>query len=384
MTASMQGQVMVLVGTKRGLFLLTSKDRETWDIQAPILNGQRIYHAILDQRNGHRLFAADNGDFFGSFVRYSDDFGQTWQEPRHGIQFPEGRGERMLSEERANIASEGGSGEKLKNIWVIEPGRASEPAVVYAGVDPASLWVSTDGGETWELNAGLATHPTHESWQPGAGGLCLHSIVPDYSNPSRMWIGISAVGCMRTDDAGQSWVFANKNTRADFLPTRYPEYGQCIHRLVQHPDEPDMLYQQNHCGIYKSTNAGESWTDIQQNLPSEFGFPIALDSHHPETLFVEVEEGEGRHNVDGQFTIYRTKNAGEQWEKLTNGLPGGSSVRLGVLRHGMCADTHDPCGVYVGTKTGQLFASSDRGDSWEMIADFMPPIYSVNVAVIEG
>src|SRR6266568_3895370 len=248
MTASMQGQVMVLVGTKRGLFLLTSKDRETWDIQAPILNGQRIYHAILDQRNGHRLFAADNGDFFGSFVRYSDDFGQTWQEPRRGIQCPEE------------------SGEKLKNIWVIEPGRASEPAVVYAGVDPASLWIST-----------------------------------------------AAEGCMRTDDPGQSWVFANKNTRADFLPTRYPEYGQCIHRLVQHPDEPDMLYQQNHCGIYKSTNAGESWTDIQQNLPSEFGFPIALDVHHPETVFVVVEHPMGRYNLSEQFTVYRTSNGGEQW-----------------------------------------------------------------------
>lgn len=364
MTASMQGQVVVLVGTKRGLFLLTSKDRETWDIQAPILNGQRIYHAILDQRNGHRLFAADNGDFFGSFVRYSDDFGQTWQEPRRGIQFPEE------------------SGEKLKNIWVIEPGRPGEPAVVYAGVDPASLWVSTDGGETWELNAGLATHPTHESWQPGAGGLCLHSIVPDYSNPSRMWIGISAVGCMRTDDGGQSWVFANKNTRADFLPTRYPEYGQCIHRLVQHPDEPDMLYQQNHCGIYKSTNAGESWTDIQQNLPSEFGFPIALDVHHPETVFVVVEHPMGRYNLSEQFTVYRTSNGGEQWEPLTMGLPTGHGVRLGVLRHAMCTDIKDPCGVYVGTNTGQLFASRDQGDSWHLIADFLPPIYSVTAAVL--
>jgi hypothetical protein len=358
------GSVMLLVGTKRGLFLLTSTDREAWNIEAPRLRGHRIFHAILDQRDGQRLFATDNGDFFGTFLRYSDDFGQTWQEPERGIQFPQD------------------SGEKLNNIWVIEPGRAGEPGVVYAGTDPASLWVSTDGGINWELNAGLATHPTREYWQPGAGGLCLHTIIPDPSNTSRMWIGISAVGCMRTDDGGRSWVFANKNTRADFLPTKYPEFGQCIHRLVQHPTRPNVLYQQNHCGIYKSTNAGDDWTDIQQNLPSEFGFPIALDVHNPETVFVVVEDPMARHNVDKQFTVYRTGNGGEQWEPLTQGLPQGPAVLLGVLRHAMCTDVEDPCGVYVGTNTGQLFASRDRGDNWHLVADFLPPIYSVTAAVL--
>ncbi len=358
------GTVMLLVGTKRGLFLLTSTDREAWNIEAPSLRGHRIFHAILDQRDGHRLFATDNGDFFGTFLRYSDDFGQTWKEPERGIQFPQD------------------SGEKLNNIWVIEPGRAGEPGVVYAGTDPASLWVSTDGGINWELNAGLATHPTRESWQPGAGGLCLHTIIPDPSNTSRMWVGISAVGCMRTDDGGRSWVFANKNTRADFLPTKYPEFGQCIHRLVQHPTRPNVLYQQNHCGIYKSTNAGDDWTDIQQNLPSEFGFPIALDVHNPDTVFVVVEDPMARHNVDKQFTVYRTGNGGEQWEPLTQGLPQGPGVLLGVLRHAMCTDVEDPCGVYVGTNTGQLFASRDRGDNWHLVADFLPPIYSVTAAVL--
>ena len=358
------GTVLVLAGTKRGLFLLSSRDRETWEVEATGLNGSRIYHAILDQRNGHRMFAADNGDFFGSFVRYSDDFGKTWQEPGQGIQFPQD------------------SGQKLTNIWVIEPGRQNEPGVVYAGIDPASLWVSTDGGKTWELNAGLANHPTRDRWQPGAGGLCLHTIIPDPSNASRMWIGISAVGCVRTDDGGKSWVFANKNTRAGFMPEKYPEFGQCIHRLVQHPTQPDVLYQQNHCGIYKSLDAGENWIDIQQNLPSEFGFPIALDVHHPETVFVIVENPMGRHNVDPQFTVYRTQNAGETWEPLTEGLPAGEGVRLGVLRHAMCADVKDPCGIYVGTNTGQIFASNDRGDDWHLIADFLPSIYSLTTAVI--
>lgn len=359
-----QGTVVMLVGTKRGLFLLTSKDRETWNLNGPMLKGRRIYHAVLDQRERCRLFAAENGDFFGSFLRYSDDFGQTWQEPEQGIQFPQE------------------SGKKLNNIWVIEPGRPTEPETVYVGTDPAGLWVSTDGGTTWVLNNALATHPTSDRWAPGAGGLCLHTIIADPTNTSRMWVGISAVGCMRTDDAGRSWVFANKNTRADFLPTRYPEFGQCIHRLVQHPTRPDVLYQQNHCGIYKSTNAGDSWIDIQQNLPSEFGFPIALDVHHPETLFVVVEDPEARHNIGKQFTIYRTENSGEHWEPLTKGLPDGPGVLLGVLRHALCTDTQDPCGVYVGTNTGQLFASRDRGDNWHLVADFLPPIYSVTATVL--
>lgn len=359
-----QGSTVLAVGTKRGLFLLASRDREKWSVESVSLKGRRIFHAILDQRAGHRLFAAENGDFFGSFLRYSDDFGQTWQEPRHGIQFsPDGE-------------------LKLKNIWVIEPGRANDTGTVYAGVDPASLWISSDNGETWEPDVSLLNHPTRDRWEPGAGGLCLHTIVPDYSNASRMWLGISAVGCLRTDDGGQHWQFANKNTRAGFLPDPYPEFGQCLHRLVQHPTRPDVLYQQNHCGIYKTLNAGEDWIDIQQDLPSEFGFPIALDAHHPETLFVIVEDPEARHNVNNQFTVYRSKDAGETWEACTNGLPAGPGVRLGVLRHAMCADTHDPCGIYVGTNTGQLFASRDGGDSWELIADFLPSVYSVTAATI--
>ncbi|GCE09886.1 sialidase family protein [Dictyobacter aurantiacus] len=352
------GTVVLTVGTKRGLFLLSSSDRVHWEVESTALSG-RIFYAVCDPRANYRLFAADNGDFFGSFIRYSDDFGQTWQEPRQGVQFTPD------------------SGLNLKNIWYIEPGRAQEPGVVYAGTDPACLWISTNGGETWEPNTALLEHPTRERWEPGAGGLCLHSIVADYANPERMWIGISAVGCLRTDDGGKSWKFANKNTRADFQPDRYPEFGQCIHRLLQHPNEPDMLYQQNHCGLYKSLNAGDDWIDVHSNLTSDFGFPLALDPYHPETLY-SIVEGEGRHNLSEQFTVYRTQNAGEEWEALTQGLPKGPNVRLGVLRHGMCTDALDPCGVYVGTNTGQLFASNDRGDHWQLIADYLPTIYSVS------
>jgi len=359
-----KGTVLLSVGTKRGLFLLSSKDRRSWKVEGPYLAGHRIFHATLDQRNGPRLFAADNGDFFGSFLRYSDDFARTWQEPRTGIAFIEG------------------SGLSLKNIWIIEPGRASEPKTMHCGVDPAALFTSHDGGETWEMNQGLQGHHTRARWQPGAGGLCLNSIIAHPTNPRRMWIAISAVGVMRSDDGGQSWVFCNKGTRADFLPEKYPEFGQCVHRLIVHPSNPDTLYQQNHCSVYASANAGNSWTEIRANLPSEFGFPMALDVHHPDTLYTVVEDPEARTNFGTQFTIYRSQNAGRRWERLTKGLPKGPTVRLGVLRHGMCTDTLNPCGVYAGTNTGQLFASRDRGTSWKMIADYLPSIYSVTAAVL--
>lgn len=358
-----QGCVLLAVSTKKGLFLLSSKDRQTWDIRGPLLRGHGIYNAVFDPRNHYRLFAADNEAFFGSFLRYSDDFGETWLEPEHGLQFPQE------------------SGQKLHAIWVIEPGRPSEPNVLYAGVDPASLWISTDAGRNWELNEGLATHPTRERWEPGGAGLCLHTILPDPSNPARMWVAISAVGCLRTDDAGKTWTFVNKNVRADFQPAMYPEFGQCAHHMIQHSTQPGVLYQQNHCGVYKSLNAGDDWSDIHANLPSDFGFSMALDPHHPETLYVVVEDQETRLNFGEQFTVYRSENAGEQWESLTQGLPGGTGVGLGVLRQALCTDTKDPCGVYVGTTTGQLFASSDRGDNWRMIADYLPPIYSVTTTL---
>ena len=360
------GTVVLLAGTKRGLFVLHSQDRKSWTCEPALLRGNRIYNATLDQRGGRRrLFAADNGAFFGAFLRYSDDFGQTWHEPERGIQFPED------------------SGDKLNNIWVIEPGRRDDPDTLYVGVDPASLFESHDGGVTWELNAALAAHPTRPTWNPGAGGLCLHTIVPDYSNPDRMWLGISAVGCVRSDDGGRSWTFANRGTRAGFQPDIYPEYGQCLHRMVQHPTQPNTLYQQNHCGIYRSDDGGSEWTDIQHELPSEFGFPISISHADPDTIFTIVEEPMGRHNFGDQFTVYRTRDGGAHWEPLTEGLPGGTGVTLGVLRHGMSSDTLDPCGVYVGTNTGQIFASANSGDSWRCIADFLPSVHSVTAVVIE-
>lgn len=358
------GDTLLLLSTKRGLIIFSSRDRKTWTATRTALDGHRVYSAMLDQRHASpRLYATDNGDFFGTFLRYSDDFGETWHDPRQGIEF----------------AAE--SGRKLVNLWTIEPGRASEPDTLYVGVDPASLWTSADRGATWELNQGLEQHPTRPQWNPGNGGLCLHTIIADPSDQQRMWVGISAVGCMRSDDGGRTWQHLNKNVRNDYTPERYPVFGQCIHRLVQHPSQPNTLYQQNHCGIYKSGDAGEDWVDIQHELPSSFGFPMVVDPHNGENVFVIVENG-ARNNVTDQFTVYRTCDGGAHWEECANGLPGGTHVRLGVLRHGMCTDEHDPSGVYVGTNTGQLFASLDGGDRWHLIADFLPAINAVRAVTL--
>ena len=305
-----------------------------------------------------------NGDFFGNYVKYSDDFGATWEKPERGIQFPEG----------GDLS--------LVNLWEIVPGRADEPQTLYAGVDPASLWESRDGGLTWSMNEGLANHPTRAEWNPGAGGLCLHTIVVDPANRDRMWIGISSVGCLRTDDGGATWNFVNKGTRAGFQPDMYPEFGQCIHRFVQHPTKPDVLYQQNHCGIYLTENAGDEWIDIQNNLPSEFGFPIVLDAQ-PSRDALHHRGGRGtrqhRRALHGLAHEERGRAVGAADQRPALRPRRAASACCGTA----CAPTRiDPCGVYVGTNTGQLFASNDTGDSWHLIADFLPSIYSVTAAIL--
>lgn len=364
------GTAVLLAGTKRGLFLFTSKDRVEWRSEGSILPGNgQIYNAILDTRSDPpRLFAADNHFVFGAQVRYSDDFGGTWHEASKHIAFPQG------------------SGESVENVWIVQPGRASEPGIVYAGIDPASLWISEDRGETWAPNQGILDHPTRTQWQPGLGGMCMHSIVPHPSDPNRMWVAASAIGVLGTEDGGKSWTFLNKDVPARHFPSEYPEFGQCVHRLLIDPSNPERLVQQNHFGQFASTDSGKNWRDIQTNLPSPFGFPMALDSTAPQTLFTIPLTGgdKGRHNIGDQFSVWRTTDGGTNWTQLTKGLPEGPHVRMGVLRHAMCADTADPCGVYVGTNTGQLFASNDRGESWQTVADYMPTIYSVNAAVLSG
>lgn len=354
------GTIMLLVGTRRGLFLVTSQDRRRWCIEATRLETypNRIFYATFDTRNHYRIYAADNGDFFGSFIRYSDDFGQTWREPRQGIQFPRGG---PLS---------------LQDIWIIQPGRPDEPEVLYAGTDPACLWMSEDGGETWEVNSALLSFPQREQWKAGAAGTSLHSIIADATHPSRMWVAISGGGCLRTDDGGASWRAIN------VLEDGTGEVGPGAHRLLHDPARTEVLYQVTRTGLYKSDNGGTSWRDIQYNLPSGFGFPLALDVHHPGSVFTIVVDPKTRRNIGEQFAVYRLLPEAECWETLTTGLPSGATIRLNVLRYGLCTDELQPCGVYVGTATGQLFASHNAGESWQLISSYLPPIYSVTAAIM--
>jgi photosystem II stability/assembly factor-like uncharacterized protein len=273
--------------------------------------------------------------------------------------------------------------EKVLKVWHIEPGRGEEADVLYAGIQPAALFRSADRGESWELMEGLYDHPQRGKWNPGAGGLCLHTILLDPTNPRRMYVAVSAAGCYRTDDGGATWQPMNKNVLADFSPEKFPEFGQCVHKMAMHPGNPQVLFQQNHCGVYRSDNAAEDWVDIGDGkLPSRFGFPIAVHPHEPETVYVALEESDQyRVSLEGHFAVWRSRNAGGSWEKLTKGLP--ERAHLVCLREAMATDSLEDAGIYIGTSTGQIFFSRDSGDSWELLADYLPPVLSVEASVLQ-
>lgn len=357
-------KTLLLVGTKKGLFLFQSGDRKHWQMTGPSQPGREINHAIYDQRNDH-IFATSNDAWFGCEIVASPDLGKSWSSAKQNPKFPES------------------SGQKLDRIWHLEPGRASEPGVLFAGVAPAALFRSDDKGETWSEITSLTSHPTRPHWHPGAGGLCLHSIVIDHGEPGQMFAGISAVGVFRTTDNGATWQTANKGTRAEFLPEKYPEFGQCVHKLLMAAGKPTLLFQQNHCGVYRSTDMGTSWDEITAGLPSDFGFPLAVHPRDPKTIYVlPLKGGEFRCPPENKLRVFRSRDAGKTWETLSKGLP-QENVFAGIYREGMATDAHDPAGIYFGTNTGKIFSSNDEGDSWSLLADNLPPVYSVATAVIE-
>jgi photosystem II stability/assembly factor-like uncharacterized protein len=381
-------QVMVFVGTTKGGFIFTSDEkRKKWQMSDIQFKGWNVMHIQLDPRD-QRLHAATNHFVYGPTTHYSDDLGKTWtqakQSPALARASKSGRPASTMDEA---FRSESGESikekpEKMIKVWNIEPGRASEPNVLYAGAQPASLFKSTDRGETWTLNETLYDHPQRGEWNPGAGGLTLHTILLDPTNDQRMYIAVSAAGCYRTDDGGVTWKPYNKNVRADFMPNKFPEFGQCVHKMTMHPSTPNVLYQQNHCGVYRSDNFGEDWIDIGEGkLPSRFGFPVAVHPTDPKTIYIVLEESDEFHmGVDSRVSVWRSRDAGESWQRLTNGLP--ERAHVDVLREAMGTDSFEDAGVYVGTNTGQLFYTRDSGDSWEMLADFLPPIQSVEAAVV--
>jgi photosystem II stability/assembly factor-like uncharacterized protein len=357
----MKSSTLLLAGTKKGLFIFTTNDRNRWELSGPLQPGKEINHAVFDGRSG-RIYATANDAWFGSEIVSSPDLGETWETAKEGPKFPED------------------SGLKLERIWHIEPGLQSTPKVLHAGVAPAALFRTEDAGQTWREVTTLRQHPSRPHWHPGAGGLCLHSIAIDPANSQRMYVGISAVGVFRTDDGGTMWKTVNKGTRAEFLPERYPEYGQCVHKLLLPPGHSSPLFQQNHCGVYRSADAGESWQEITAGLPSDFGFPLAIHPRHPETIYVIPLKGaEFRCPPDNKLRVFRSRDGGESWEGLESGLPQDNAF-MGILREGMAMDSLDPAGIYFGTNTGKIFASSDEGDSWRVLADNLPPVYSVSVA----
>jgi photosystem II stability/assembly factor-like uncharacterized protein len=351
----------LLAGTKKGLFLFSSADRRHWTPSGPFQPGREINHAVCDPRDG-RIWSAANDSWFGCELASSPDLGKTWTSTP--LQFPEQ------------------AGTKLDRIWHIEPGHANEPGVLFAGVAPAALFRTDDGGQSWNEVPSLTKHPTRERWHPGAGGLCLHSIVVDKSSAHRMFVGISAVGVFRTDDDGVTWQTANHGTRAEFLPDKYPDLGQCVHKLLLSGGESPLLYQQNHCGVYRSSDAGRSWKEISTGLPSDFGFPLAIHPRQPGTIYVLPLKGaEFRCPPEGKLRVFRSRDAGETWQPLSAGLP-QENVYAGIYREGMAVDAQDPAGIYFGTNTGKIFHSADEGDTWRLLADNLPPVYSVATAII--
>lgn len=355
----------MMVGTRKGAFVYTSVDgRREWKVSGPHFKGNEIHHMAYDRRT-RRIIAALSHSQWGPTTAESRDGGTEWKASKTPPKFPKG------------------SGLSVKRLWQIKPAGDDEPDTIYAGVEPACLFKSDDGGKTWEVNEAMMNHKTRKKWVPGAGGLNLHTILLDPRDPRRMHIAISAVGTMFTKDGGEHWKFQNKNVLADFNPPghKYPEYGQCVHKLASNPSVPDVIYHQNHCGVYRSDDFGENWVDIRNNLPSRFGFPMAVDANEPKRAYVAPMEGDfSRIPPDGHFAVWGTDNAGKEWFKLDSGLPAKSYFL--VLRDGMVTDQEDPCGIYFGTSTGQLYASRDQGDHWDRISDTLPPVLSVSVSAL--
>ncbi|HYC62865.1 MAG TPA: exo-alpha-sialidase [Thermoanaerobaculia bacterium] len=360
--------VLLLVGTMKGAFVLRSSKARggKWDVGGPYFAGSAVYAMAYDGRAGrHRIWAAPNSMHWGGLLRWSDDFGETWTNP-----------------EEANVKFPEGTGAALKQIWQIAPGLDSEPDTLYCGVEPAALFVTRDAGESWSLVEGLWNHPQRPRWEPGGGGLCLHTILVDPENAKRVRIAVSTGGMYVTEDGGATWRPSNKGVRAQFLPDKYPEFGQCVHKVVQSKRNPDRMFLQNHWGLYRSDDRGESWNDVANGVPSDFGFAMAAHPRDADTAWiVPLESDEFRCTPEGKLRAYVTRNAGAKWEAQSKGLPQKGAFET-VLRDAMAVDSLDPAGVYFGTRNGKLFGSADEGKKWSVIADGLPAIVSVKAASV--
>ncbi len=390
-------KVRVLVGTRKGAFILTSDGkRDRWEVSGPHFAGWEIYHLKGSPADPDRLYASQTSGWFGQLIQRSDDGGKTWHQPGTPAgEVPEPGPPKSASNKFVYDAS-AATGKQLtthqwydgtqhpwefKRVWHMEPS-LTDPNTVYAGVEDAAIFRSTDGGENWHELPGLRGHGTGPQWQPGAGGMCLHTIILDPSNPRRMWIAISAAGAFRTDDAGQSWKPINRGLHSKYIPDPNAEVGHCVHHIAMNPARPGVLFMQKHWDVMRSDNAGDSWEKISGNLPTDFGFVIDVHSHEPETIYVVPIKSDSEHYVhEGKLRVFRSRSGGNEWEPLTKGLP-QRDCYVNVLRDAMAVDSLDDCGIYFGTSGGQVYASADAGDSWAPIVRDLPAVLSVEVQTL--
>ncbi len=391
--------VRVLVGTRKGAFILTSDGkRNQWDVSEPNFGGWELYHVKGSPADPNRLYASQSSSWFGQIIQRSDDGGKTWFQPgtppgeptTAPDGSPKGESNKFVYDSSPETGKPltthqwyDGSQRpwEFKRVWHLEPS-LTDPDTVYAGVEDAALFRSTDGGQTWQELPGLRSAKGH-LWQPGAGGMCLHTILLDPGDPKRIFVAISAAGTFRTEDAGKTWQPVNQGLKSPYeLPDPNAEVGHCVHCIAKHPSRPNVLFMQKHWDVMRSDDAGESWHEISGDLPSDFGFPIAVHAHEPETIYVVPIKSDSEHYPpEGKLRVYRSRTGGNEWEALTKGLP-QQDCYVNILRDAMAVDSFDSCGIYVGTTGGQVYASADSGNTWIPIVRDLPPVLSVEVQAL--
>ena len=395
--------IRVLVGTRKGAFILTADGkRQNWSVEGPYFAGWEIYHLKGSPADPDRIYASQTSSWFGQVIQRSNDGGRTWEQPgsdpsSQGASpddatppMPQGESNKFAydtSEKtgRPLTTHQWYDGAQhpweFTRVWHLEPS-LTDPDVAYAGVEDAALFRTTDGGESWHELAALRSHNTNEGWMPGAGGMCLHTILLDPKDSERIFVAISAAGSFRTEDGGKTWKPINRGLHSDYMPDPTAEIGHCVHRLAMHPSNPDTLFMQKHWDVMRSDDAGDNWREVSDNLPSDFGFPIEVHAHEPETIYVvPLKSDSERYPPDGKLRVYRSRSGGNEWQALTDGLP-QKDCYVNVLRDAMAADSLDPCGIYFGTTGGQVYVSPDGGDHWSSIVRDLPGVLSVEVQTL--
>jgi BNR/Asp-box repeat/BNR-Asp box repeat len=393
-------RVRVLAGTRKGAFILTSDEkRQKWDVQGPHFAGWEIYHLKGSPADPDRIYASQTSGWFGQVIQRSDDGGKTWHQPgtppgestKGPDGMPKGESNKFVYDTSAETGKPLTTHQhydgtqkpwEFKRVWHLEPS-LSDPNVVYAGIEDAAIFRSTDGGKNWKELSGLRGHGTGPKWQPGAGGMCLHTILLDPRNDKRIFVAISSAGAFRSDDAGQTWKVITKGLHSQYIPDPTAEVGHCVHRIAQHRSRPNVLFMQKHWDVLRSDDAGDNWTEVSGNLPTDFGFVIDVHAHEPETVYVVPIKSDSEHYPpDGKLRVYRSRKGGNEWEALTDGLP-QKDCYVNVLRDAMSIDSLDSCGVYFGTTGGQVYCSPDGGDHWAPIVRDLPPVLAVEVQTLK-